>query len=254
MKKGSVTITLQKDEDDSYYAIDQTYVIEVLGAIANLTPGDAPVFEYEEYDEITLNRTLSAGHSTLTLPFDTEISKISDDSEAYAAQLALVTYNKADGYTLYFQKVAEGQMVANQPYVVYLPNAIENPIWENVTVETPNAESIEVNNWTMQGNYTPKTDMNGKYGIAGNRFRLGTDGSTINSYTAYFTFLGRENVRARVAVMDEGGNTTYIGELKDGVLQTEEGIYGLDGVQQNQLRKGINIVRQKNGSVRKILK
>ena len=254
MKKGEVTITLTKAEDDSYYAIDQTYVIEVLGAIANLTPGDAPVFEYEEYDEITLNRTLSAGHSTLTLPFDTEISKISDDSEAYAAQLALVTYNKADGYTLYFQKVAEGQMVANQPYVVYLPNKIENPTWKNVTVVTPNAERIEVNNWTMQGNYTPGLDMEGKYGIAGGQFRLGTEGSYINAYTAYFYSLGRKNVRARVVVMDEGGNTTYIGELKDGVLQTEEGIYGLDGVQQNQLRKGINIVRQKDGSVRKILK
>ena len=54
--------------------------------------------------------------------------------------------------------------------------------------------------------------------------------------------------------MDEGGNTTYIGELKDGVLQTEESIFGLDGVRQNELRKGINIVRQKDGSVRKILK
>ena len=43
-------------------------------------------------------------------------------------------------------------------------------------------------------------------------------------------------------------------ELKDADLQTEEGIYGLDGIQQNQLRKGINIVRQKDGSVRKILK
>ena len=254
MKKGSVTITLQKDEDDSYYAIDQTYEIEVLGAIANLTPSDAPVFEYEEYDEITLNRTLSEGHSTLTLPFDTEISKISDNSEAYAAQLALVTYNKADGYTLYFQKVAEGQMVANQPYVVYLPNKIENPTWKNVTVVTPNAESIEVSNWTMQGNYTPGLSMSGKYGIAGNQFRLGTDGSTINAYTAYFTFLGTENVRTRVAVMDEDGNTTYIGELSDLNGNAAEEVFGIDGMRLPEMRKGINIVRQKDGSVRKIVK
>jgi hypothetical protein len=254
MKKGSVTITLQKDEDDSYYAIDQTYEIEVLGAIANLTPSDAPVFEYEEYDEITLNRTLSEGHSTLTLPFDTEISKISDNSEAYAAQLALVTYNKADGYTLYFQKVAEGQMVANQPYVVYLPNKIENPTWKNVTVVTPNAESIEVSNWTMQGNYTPGLSMSGKYGIAGDQFRLGTDGSTINAYTAYFTFLGTENVRTRVAVMDEDGNTTYIGELSDLNGNAAEEVFGIDGMRLPEMRKGINIVRQKDGSVRKIVK
>ena len=149
-------------------------------------------------------------------------------------------------------------MLANQPYVVYLPSDITNPQWTDVTVKVPVAEKITLDNWTMQGNYTPGFPMAGKYGIAGGKFCLGTEteteGSYINAYTAYFTFLGTKNVRARVAVMDEGGNTTYIGELKDGVLQTEEGIYGLDGVQQNQLRKGINIVRQKDGSVRKILK
>ena len=254
MKIGEVTITLTKAEDDSYYAINNTYHIQVLGASAILAPDKAPVLEYSEYAEITLSRTLSEGHSTLTLPFDTEIRTISNDSEAYAAQLALVTYNKADGYTLYFQKVAEGQMVANQPYVVYLPNAIKNPIWKNVTVETPNAESIEVSNWTMQGNYTPNTDMNGKYGIAGNRFRLGTDGSTINAYTAYFTFHGRENVRTRVAVMDEGGNTTYIGEVSDLNGNAAEEVFGIDGMRLPEMKKGINIVRQKDGSVRKIVK
>lgn len=254
MKKGEVTITLTKGEDDSYYAINETYHIQVLGAIANLIPCDAPVFEYEEYAEITLNRTLSAGHSTLTLPFDSNISDISNDTEAYAAQLALVTYNNADGYTLYFKKVAEGQMVANQPYVVYLPNKIENPTWTDITVVTPNAESIEVNNWTMQGNYTPGLDMEGNYGIAGGKFCLGTEGSYIDAYTAYFTFLGTQNVRARVAVMDEGGNTTYIGELSDLNADAVEEVFGIDGMRLPEMRKGINIVRQKDGSVRKIVK
>lgn len=254
MKIGEVTITLTKAEDDSYYAINQTYHIKVLGASAILAPDKAPVLEYSEYAEITLSRTLSEGHSTLTLPFDTEIRTISNDSEAYAAQLALVTYNKADGYTLYFQKVAEGQMVANQPYVVYLPNAIKNPIWKNVTVVTPNAESIEVSNWTMQGNYTPGLSMSGKYGIAGGEFCLGTEKSSINAYTAYFTFLGTENVRTRVAVMDGGGNTTYIGELSDLNGNAAEEVFGIDGMRLPEMKKGINIVRQKDGSVRKIVK
>lgn len=254
MKIGEVTITLTKAEDDSYYAINNTYHIQVLGASAILAPNKAPVLEYSEYAEITLSRTLSEGHSTLTLPFDTEIRTISNDSEAYAAQLALVTYNKADGYTLYFQKVTDGQMVANQPYVVYLPNKIKDPTWKNVTVVTPNAESIEVSNWTMQGNYTPGLSMSGKYGIAGGEFCLGTDGSTINAYTAYFTFLETENVRTRVAVMDGGGNTTYIGELSDLNGNAAEEVFGIDGMRLPEMRKGINIVRQKDGSVRKIVK
>jgi hypothetical protein len=254
MKIGEVTITLTKAEDDSYYAINKIYHIQVLGASALLTPDEAPALEYSEYAEITLSRTLSEGHSTLTLPFDTEIRTISNDSEAYVAQLALVTYNKSDGYTLYFQKVTDGQMVANQPYVVYLPNAIKNPIWKNVTVVTPNAESIEVSNWTMQGNYTPGLSMSGKYGIADGEFCLGTEKSSINAYTAYFTFLGTENVRTRVAVMDEGGNTTYIGELKDLDGNAAEEVFGIDGMRLPEMRKGINIVRQKDGSVRRIVK
>ncbi len=206
----------------------------------------------DHYSLVTLERVFKAGYNTVTIPFDYDI----DDNihGAKAAQLAFVTYNSQDEYTLYLQEIENGKMLANQPYVVYLPSDITNPRWTDVTVKVPVAGDITLDNWTMQGNYTPGFPMAGNYGIAGGKFCLGTGGSTINAYTAYFTFLGTKNVRARVAVMDEGGNTTYIGELKDGVLQTEEGIYGLDGVQQNQLRKGINIVRQKDGSVRKILK
>lgn len=206
----------------------------------------------DHYSLVTLEREFKAGYSTVTIPFDYDI----DDNirGAKAAQLTFVTYNSQDEYTLYLQEIENGKMLANQPYVVYLPSDITNPRWTDVTVKVPVAEKITLDNWTMQGNYTPGLSMEGNYGIAGGKFCLGTEKSSINAYTAYFTFHGTENVRTRVAVMDEGGNTTYIGELKDGVLQTEEGIYGLDGIQQNQLRKGINIVRQKDGSVRKIVK
>ena len=264
MKTGEVTITLTKVEDDSYYAINQTYHIKVLGASALLTPDEAPALKYNEYAEITLSRTFTEGHSTLALPFDTNISDFSDDSEAYAAQLSLVTYNNLDGYTLYFKKVADGQMQANQPYVVCLPSTKKSFTWTDVKINsvTPldkeEGQGERFQGWTMRANYTPELSMTDKFGIAEGVFRKGGAKSTINAYTAYFIppthSHATQNVRARVAVMDEGGNTTYIGELKDGVLQTEEGIYGLDGVQQNQLRKGINIVRQKDGSVRKILK
>lgn len=207
----------------------------------------------DHYSLVTLERVFKAGYNTVTIPFDYDI----DDNihGAKAAQLAFVTYNSQDEYTLYLQEIENGKMLANQPYVVYLPSDITNPLqWTDVTVKVPVAGDITLDNWTMQGNYTPGFPMAGNYGIAGGKFCLGTGGSTINAYTAYFTFLGTQDVRARVAVMDEGGNTTYIGELKDGVLQTGEGIYGLDGIQQNQLRKGINIVRMKDGKVRKILK
>lgn len=258
LKPGTVTITATTTTGDKYYGYTTTKEFTVTPKAVILYPDkECTIVPNIVYPEITLERSFSAKtHYTLTLPFDSNISDIGGD---YAAQLALVTYNKADGYTLYFQKVAEGNMMANQPYIVYAENGFKGSLkWVNITV-AETIEAKEVNNdrtqgWTMQGNYTPGLSMSGNYGIAEGLFRKGGIDSKINAYTAYFTFHGTQNVRARVAVMDEGGNTTYIGELKDGVLQTEEGIYGLDGVQQNQLRKGINIVRQKDGSVRKIVK
>ena len=65
---------------------------------------------------------------------------------------------------------------------------------------------------------------------------------------------GTENVRTRVAVMDEDGNTTYIGELSDLNGNAAEEVFGIDGMRLPEMRKGINIVRQKDGSVRKIVK
>lgn len=260
MKIGEVTISLTKAEDDSYYAINQTFHIQVLGAIALLTPDVAPVFEYDEYAEITLNRELPAGHSTLALPFDTHISDFSDDTEAYAAQLSLVTYNKADGYTLYFQKVADGRMQANQPYVVYLPEAVNNKEWTDVRVEQPEAGSVSsaaTQGWTMYANYTPNLSMAGKYGLAGGKFCQGVEGAYINAYTAYFTHTSpaATHAKVRTAILGDDGTVTYIGNiLLDGNTCEVQEVFGLDGIRQPAMQKGLNIVRMKDGTVRKVMK
>ena len=195
---------------------------------------------------------------TLTLPFDYNLNGIKNGANvAYAAQLALVTHNEKDCYTLYFKQVEDGQMRANQPYIVWLPVGL--PDFGNVVVNFGEEGSITVNGWTMQGNYTPNTPMNGNFGIAKGLLCKGEgENAKINAYTAYFIppthSHGTENVRARVAVMDEGGNTTYIGELKDLDGNAPEEVFGIDGTRLPEMRKGINIVRQKDGSVRKIVK
>lgn len=209
------------------------------------------------YSQVKLERTFSAGYSTLALPFDTNISDFSNDAGAFAAQLSLVTYNSHDGYTLYFKKVDGGNMLANQPYVVNLPSVKETFVWKDITVAeiSPVTKTNEhFQGWIMRANYTPGCSMEGNYGIAGGKLSLGGAGSTINAYTAYFIPPTTQNIRTRVAILDEWGNATFIGEVKDGVLQTVEGIFGLDGVRQNELRKGINIVKTKDGTVRKVLK
>ena len=260
IKIGEVTITLTKAEDDSYYAINKIYHIQVLGASALLTPDESPVLEYNEYAEITLSRNFAEGHSTLALPFDTNISDFSDDSEAYAAQLSLVTYNKADGYTLYFKKVDAGSMIANQPYVIYLPSTKDSFIWTGVTINSVlpsdkvEGQGERFMGWTMRANYTPGVSMEGMYGIAGGKLRKGTAGATINAYTAYFMPPTQAEARVRVAIMDDSGQTTFINEIGAESLDMEEEVYTVDGKRVSGLQKGINIVRMKDGSVRKIWK
>lgn len=255
LKAGTVTIRFSRAEDDGYNALSQSYTIEVVNAVLTLKPATAPEINFTEYSQITLQRTLKAGHSTLTLPFDTKISDLAgDDSNAYVAQLALATYNHADGYTLYFRKVEDGIIQANQPYLLYLAKEVSNRIFTHVTASKPEKIAITQNGWTMHGNYTPGTSMNGRYGIAGGKLCLGGSNATLNAYTAYFEAPATtQHVRVRVAVEDGNGNTTWLGEMDD-EEETVEAVYGLDGMKLGTMRQGVNIVRQKDGTVKKVWK
>lgn len=252
---GEVTIMLTRDEDNRYNALSQSYTIEVVNAVLTLNPAIAPEINFTEYSQITLQRTLKVGHSTLTLPFDTKISDLAGvDSDAYVAQLALATYNHADGYTLYFRKVEDGAIRANQPYLLYLTQEVSNRIFTHVTASKPEEIAITQNGWTMHGNYTPGTFMSGRYGMAGGKLCLGGSNATLNAYTAYFKAPATtQHVRVRVAVEDGNGNTTWLGEMND-EEETVEAVYGLDGMKLGTMRQGINIVRQKDGTVKKVWK
>ena len=201
----------------------------MVNAVLTLNPATAPVINFTEYSQITLQRTLKVGHSTLTLPFDTKISDLAGvDSDAYVAQLALATYNHADGYTLYFRKVENGTIQANQPYLLYLTKEVSNHIFTHVTASKPEEIAITQNGWTMHGNYTPDTSMSGRYGMAGGKLCLGGSNATLNAYTAYFEAPATtQHVRVRVAVEDGNGNTTWLGEMND-EKETVEAVYGTE--------------------------
>lgn len=260
LKPGTVTITAITNTGNGYYAYkaSETYIINATEFALDSDEGNLPTVGVE-YPTITLNRSLS-GICTLALPFDTHISDFSDSPDAYAAQLALVTYNKADGYTLYFMKVDGGHMSANEPYVISLPSTKDSFVWADVTIDSVDPlEKVEGENerfmdWSMRANYTPGLAMEGMYGIAGGKLRKGMAGSTINAYTAYFVPPTQAESRVRVAILDDSGQTTFINEVDAAVMEEEQTIYTVDGKRVSGLQKGINIVRMKDGSVRKIWK
>ncbi len=273
---GTVTVTLTRAEDDGYNALSKTYSIQVIKPALALNPAAAPLIDYEEYSSVTLNRTLKAGYSTIALPFDTDVETLVagrneayDSSADWVAQLSAVTSSVADGYTLYFQKVAGGVIRANEPYVLHLGYQVVNPSWtdldDGISVEEAEADSLAPSagyngytGWAMWSNFTPSFAMSGKYGIVNSEggLKLGGNGSTLNAFTAYIAgpALPNHAPRLRVAYVDEDGTATFIDGLPedDGVQEETVAVYGPDGQRRNRMQRGVNIVRFADGTTRKV--
>ena len=272
---GPVIVTLTRDQDALYYAIDKSYTIQVVKPALVLNPASSPVIAYEEYSSVTLNRTLKAGYSTIALPFDTDVETLVadragdyDSDEDWVAQLSAVTSSVADGYTLYFQKVTGGTIEANEPYVLHLGSQVVNPTWTNlesgISVEAAEATSIGASTgysgyagWNMWSNFTPNFAMAGKYGIVNSEggFMLGSgENAKLNAFAAYIAPPQTNGApRLRVAYVDEDGNTTFVGSLPDAQEQGEPvAIYGPDGQRRSRMQRGVNIVRYADGTTKKV--
>ena len=281
--------TYDSEDINNPTLVEFTAIFEPKSLILN--PGTTPGNDIEGLykGDITLSRTLKAGYSTIALPFDTDVSELVagrneayDSSADWVAQLSAVTSSVADGYTLYFQKVENGVIEANQPYVLHLGTQVVNPTWTDttngITVATASAASVTPSTgysgyagWTMYANYETNFPMDGKYGIVNNSQLTGTDKTTyldgglmlgsgdnakLNAFTAYITgpTSGTNGApRLRVAYVDEDGTATFIGSLpQDGEQGEPVAVYGPDGQRRNGLQRGVNIVRYADGTTRKV--
>ena len=272
---GTVTVTLTRAQDDGFYAVNKTYIIEVTKPVLTLDPASAPNINYSEYSTVTLSRTLKAGYSTIALPFATTVAALTNRSNTddWVAQLATVTYNDADGYTLYFNKVEGGTISANQPYILHLAAQVDEPTWENVTLSAPTPVTVYPSagygnnidgatgtfaNWSMSSNFTVM-DMEGLYGIVNTAgsLQLGGSGSTLKAFTAYITPpAGSSGVKLRSAFIDADGTVTVVGGLAADTSTADRPatatIYSLDGRRLTQPARGVNIVRMADGAVKKV--
>lgn len=244
----------------TYYA-----VFEEKPNVITLEPTDAD-YDADIYEQVTLHRTFLQGYHTLALPFATDVQTLTrrTNDDDWVAQLASVTYNAYDGYTLFFEKVASGYIGAFQPYVLHLGQQLTDPTWTNVEVLEPQSVTITPSegyagflDWQMTSNFTPAKDMNGLYGIvnAAGGLKLGGSGSTLNSFTAFITPpAGSAGVKTRSAFVDEDGTVTVIEGLPfDNPSSAQpSAIYGIDGKRRQDLGRGINILRLSDGSVRKV--
>ena len=159
-----------------------------------------------------------------------------------------------------------GTITANQPYILHLGSAVENPIWTDLTNGVQVAQATEDNHaaltgyngyehWTMVSNYTPGLSMKDKYGVvnADNCLKVGGEGSTLNAYHAYIMYnSGSTPAPVKAAYLDED-EADGILELLNAEATEPENIYDLQGRQLPRAGKGINIIRNADGTVRKVL-
>ena len=275
LKEGTTTVRLVRAQTEDFYALDVTYTIRVVKPALTLDPMTVPVINYSLYSSVLLNRTLKAGYSTIALPLDTNVEKLVesrveayDSSVDWVAQLSAVTKSAADGYTLYFQKVEGGTITANQPYILHLGSAVENPTWTDMPDGIPVVAVSEdythaaqtgysdYSDWVMKANYTPNFDMEGKYGVvnAADCLKKGGAGSKLNAYTAYIIYNGTSPSQVKAAYLDE--------DEADGLLEllinqqdeiADQQVYDLQGRKLPHAQRGINIVVKKDGRVTKVL-
>lgn len=262
---GSTTLTLAQEGNDDFIAKSLTYNIEVYmpDDYLTLSPSESPTFAVGTYRRVVLNRTLKAGYNSLALPFNTTVEEIMgadyDASTDWAAQLSIVTYNRQDGYSLYFEK--SNEIVANQPYILHLGTQKSSVVFKNVTLVNAVSEEqtaiggiSNYSDWQMVSNYAIDLDMEGKYGIVNvdDCLKKGAAGSTLKAYTAYITYNGAAPAQVKAAYLEEDEADGLLRILR-GEGSGAEDVYDMHGRKLPRSQRGINIIRGADGIVRKII-
>jgi len=172
------------------------------------------------------------------------------------AQLSVVTYNAQDGYSLYFEKKSD--IVANQPYILHLGSAVDTPVFNNISVVAAATASQyttmgvkDANQWVLHSNYNPTFDMEGYYGVVGEKIKKGTEGSSLKAFHAYIEGPAAAGVKAAYLDDDEADGLL---EVLRGEATSEEDVYDLQGRKLSRSQRGINIIRGADGSFKKVLK
>lgn len=182
---------------------------------------------------VVLTRNFKQGWNTVCLPFATT----ADDLGATKAQVFVA----ANDYSLTFDEVANGQLEANVPYMLYFDQDTEytteddDAYYYGGVVETSFPLTSVYNGFAFTGNYQANMSLNNYYSMVadGNGYKLVADDetSTLPAGHAYFeTMTGASLEGLRVCF--DGGQVTGVNTIVNGAanLQQQGAVYNLQGV------------------------
>lgn len=173
----------------------------------------------------TYDRTFTAQYSTVCLPFN---ATFTGTAYEFTSQNGTeVTFTKVDALT------------AGKAYLVGDDFAVTGGSGALADVDKSSA---------FQGTYTQQI-LNSGYGFGDGEF-VKCNGATLNPFRAYLNIA--ENAGVKKMNVRFGGEETAVADMAE-VINSAKAIYGVNGVRQRGLQKGINIIKMANGETRKVI-
>ena len=198
-----------------------------------------------EGETILLKRTFVQGWNTVCLPF--AITNVEAFFGEGAKAFDFTGYNTTTGEVNF---TAATTLTASYPYVVYVPEAITEPMkLQNITISSSDNYGYyrESNDVKFQGSYAPIAA--GEWGASGVVYGVTSDGhirkagasASMKGFRAYFDVPSGTEVKALVF---DGDEATAI-EMVNGQSSMVNEIYNVAGQRVQKMQKGINIVNGK---------
>ena len=195
------------------------------------------------YDQVTLTRNFAEGWNTFVAPLSVSLSEFGEGVKAY-------TFTGYSDGTLNFSSVSGTSLNPATPYVIYIPEAIDNKVfvWNSPVIYSSyvGEENIKTtkDGATFQGTYAPiaAPNMEGKWGVTDEgRIAQGSAAASIDGFRAYFELPATTS--APMLSID-GGPATPIDALR--LNGMENGVYyDLNGRRVAQPSKGLYIINGK---------
>ena len=238
----ALTVVVIPTETEGVYNLRNTEANALLGA------QDAGFFTYTGRNNnliirettkpsITINTT-AAGWGTTILPF--AVASLPEGVKVYA-----ISESNGNALTLEERNAIE----ANKPYVI-------EGVWNETLTGDAKGTALTYTEGLLTGTYSKIPAPNGSYILQKQGDKVGffkVDTSVVQpNVPANRAYLTEEASSVRGFLLDESTVVDGINAVK-ALTEGEALIYDMNGVQQPRLKKGMNIIRTKDGRTQKVM-
>lgn len=190
-----------------------------------------------EGNDLYVRNTRQNSYVTLCYPFDADINGI-----AYSI------VGKTDSSILLFK---QSEIKAGMPYIVYVEGSELSATFSGEMAELPLSDN------GLIGSYMSCPVDEGKYLLSNNTIKKCGTGCSIREFRAYIDMdqvptFNQAREKGMIEISGDGV-VDFINSINEDSAGSDY-IFNLNGVRTNTLTRGLNIIKQSNGTVKKLYK